>query len=92
MQGINMLVEFLTFKSMISPQVLMFVYYLGAVACPVIMILAFRKARENSTFLREGKSKKVAGVLFLLLILGELAWRMLLEFLIAYFQIRNALM
>ncbi len=87
-----MLAEFLTFKSMISPHVLMFVYYLGAVACPVIMILAFRKARKDSAFLREGKGKKVAGVLFLLLIVGELAWRMLLEFLIAYFQIRQALM
>ncbi|MFP4167799.1 MAG: DUF4282 domain-containing protein [Desulfonatronovibrionaceae bacterium] len=91
MQGSDMLADFLTFQSVISPHILMFVYYLGAVACPVIMILAFRKAKENSAFLREGKGKRVAGVLFLLLIVGELAWRMLLEFLIAYFQIREAL-
>ncbi len=84
--------DFVVFKSLVTPQILIFIYWLGALACPIFMFLAYRKAKVNSSFFSSGKGKRAAIIVFVLVILGELVWRMAMEFLLAYFQIRQALM
>jgi len=98
--------DFLTFKTFISTEVLIAFYYFGAVVFPIglwffISWLLKRYEFLNITYNRSkalfwqaltGKqqfamiSTFVVSVFFM-----ELFWRMLFEFLIAYMQIRDAL-
>ena len=99
--------DFLTFKSFISTEVLIIFYYIGAFILPVgvwtLLTWLIRKYKYLNTAYENGKAivwkslnkqqqiKLVAffitGFLFM-----ELFWRMLFEFLIAYMQIRDALL
>ena len=99
--------DFLKFQSFISPDVLIVCYYLGAVAIPVaswfVMQWARRKYPALSNAMNAGKqaatvaiSKRYRGwflaAFALMFMIMEIVWRMMFEFMIAYFQMREALM
>ncbi len=99
--------DFLTFKSFISTEVLIVFYFIGAFILPiglwVLLTWLIRKYRFLNTTYENGKviiwkslNKKQQAKLVALFIscflFMELFWRMLFEFLIAYMQIRDALL
>ncbi len=99
--------DFLTFKDFISIPVLIGFYYLGAVVMPVLMwfILLWlsRKFRIFSDLHHTGKEKiwnrlsirqkaLFISLFMMVFLFMELFWRMLFEFLIAYMQMRDALL
>jgi len=99
--------DFLTFKSFISTEVLIIFYYLGAVIMPIGIWLLLtwllqkyrllNQAYENGKEIiwkslnKEQKTKLLAFFVISFLFM-ELFWRMLFEFLIAYMQMRDALL
>ncbi len=98
--------DFLTFKSFISINALIMFYYIGALILPVgIWLLidwliqkydffdvAYKKGKEVIWRLLDKKQQTRLVIFFIFLFLFmELFWRMLFEFLIAYMQIRDAL-
>ena len=98
--------DFLTFKSIISIKVLIIFYYIGALILPVgawILIdwlirkydffdAVYKKGKETIWKLLNKKQQTKLLIFFIFFFLFmELFWRMLFEFLIAYMQIRNAL-
>ncbi len=96
------LYDFLSFRTMITPFVLLTVYYLGALLMPFFAYGLFRwfVAKYRDRFMRKEDSPETGfrwnwklrmAVLFFFL-MGELAWRIFIEFFVAYFQIRDALM
>ena len=100
------MMEFLTFKVFISTDVLIVFYYIGAVIVPVGVWLlvnwfirkysffddALRKARSTVGASINKKQKAILAIVFVLSFLFmEIVWRMMFEFLIAYMQIRDAL-
>ncbi|WP_292655061.1 DUF4282 domain-containing protein [Nitratifractor sp.] len=85
------LADFLTFRTFVTPSVLLGIYYLGALGMPVLFLYllrleSFRKIREQ---LKSAWQWRLIILLFFLA--GELAWRIFIEFFVAYFQIRAAL-
>jgi hypothetical protein len=99
------LLDFLSFKSFISPSVLIVCYYLGALGVPLAMlgtlIWARREARKQdfapenlSLWTRWATHQNQLKVLVLFIgifICMEIGWRMMFEFMLAYFQMRDAL-
>lgn len=100
------MIEFLTFKRFISTDALITFYYLGAVILPfaVWFLMTWlvnknqhvRSAYElgKATFWHRLTLKQKSWLLlffFTAFAFAELFWRMLFEFLIAYMQIRDAL-
>jgi len=99
--------DFLTFKSFISTEVLIVFYFIGAFILPVglwiLLTWLIRKYRFINAKYENGKdiiwqsldkkqqTKLVAFFIFCFLFM-ELFWRMMFEFLIAYMQIRDALL
>ncbi|MCK4705446.1 MAG: DUF4282 domain-containing protein [Gammaproteobacteria bacterium] len=98
--------DFLSFKTFISIEVLIVFYYIGAVIFPVgLWILMSWLIRRFSIFsdgykvakelfwnsLTNKQKIKVLILFFVLFLFMELFWRMLFEFLIAYMQMRDAL-
>jgi len=99
--------DFLAFRSFVSPLALPVFYYLGAVAMPLLAwILAARLGRRYALVAQTAQTLRglmaaltrprdrwrvvaLTAGLFLFL---ELLWRMMFEFLIAYLQIRDALL
>ena len=99
--------DFLTFKKLISIEVLILFYYLGALIFPIVAWLLFSwliqkyqllhtigsKGKEIVWGVLSRKKKSMLIALFILLFLFmELIWRIMFEFLIAYIQIRDALL
>jgi len=104
MQGF---IDFLNFKLFISPSVLIVFYYIGAITVPVaswsLTSWIIRKYSIASDIYESGKSifnnitrtkdRILLYTLFILFIIFmEIMWRMMFEFLIAYLQMRDALM
>lgn len=102
-----MLTDFLTFKRFISIEALMAFYYLGAFVLPAGLWLALFGIVRRYGWLKEayesGKTllwrslnarqrTMFLAVFVLSFLFAELFWRMLFEFLIAYMQIRDALL
>lgn len=100
------MIDFLTFKSFISTEVLIVFYYIGAIIMPLgawyfsIWLLQkyenLNKAYEAvKTTLLNSLSQKQKSWLIVFFIVSflfmELFWRMFFEYLIAYIQIRDAL-
>lgn len=94
--------DLLTFRTFVTPSVLVAVYFLGAVSVPVFAWLLARRvvtaldARgerwpASSPGLQAGARARTGALAVLLFVALELGWRMLFEFLLAYFQIREAL-
>ena len=99
--------DFLTFKSFISIEVLIIFYYLGAIIMPIgiwlLLIWLLHKYRLLNTAYENGKEmiwkslnkkQKTKFVAFFVIsfLFMELFWRMFFEFLIAYMQMRDALL
>jgi len=103
MQELN---DFLNFKLMISPYLLILFYYLGAIGVPIFSWIISKWIRKKYWLVSNVQdssieifNKVVAKkyrfrlmVLFIMMfIFLELMWRMMFEFLIAYFQMHSAL-
>lgn len=99
--------DFLTFKSFISTEVLIIFYYLGALILPIgiwlLLTWLIRKYKLFNTAYESGKEiiwkslnrkqkTKLVAFFITLFLFMELFWRMLFEFLIAYMQMRDALL
>ena len=99
--------DFLTFKSFISTEALILFYYIGALILPigiwVFLNWLIRRYELLNVAYENGKvmlwqSLNIKQQIKLLLLFVfcflfmELFWRMLFEFLIAYMQIRDALL
>ncbi len=99
--------DFLTFKTFISIEALIVFYYLGAVLLPFgawsLSVWLIRKYGAAKVVYQTGKSvfwdrlnlPRKLRLIFLFAVaflFMQLFWRMLFEFLIAYMQIRGALL
>ena len=99
--------DFLTFKSFISIKALIIFYYIGALILPVgiwflidwiiqkydFFDVVYKKGKELIWKSLDKKQQTKLVILFIFFFLFmELFWRMLFEFLIAYMQIRDALL
>lgn len=104
MQGF---IDFLNFRFFISPYILMVFYYMGAVGIPIvswILVLwikrkyslvsnLYESSKKTFISMTRTKDRILLYILFIwLLICMEIMWRMMFEFIIAYLQIREALM
>ncbi len=91
--------DFLTFKTFIAPTVLLVCYYLGAVFMPLASIYMVRKlapyfgqaTREVAARIPEKYRNRLYFAMFMAFICMEIIWRMMFETMIAYFQMRQAL-
>lgn len=99
--------DFLTFQTFITPDVLFVCYYAGAVLMPVMAVLVWHWLRRRypvlsalwasgvdaSERLLTGRQRAaILAAAAIMFILAEIAWRMMFETMIAYFQMRDALM
>jgi len=99
--------DFLTFKSFISIEILILFYYLGALIIPIVIWLLltwlmrkyrlFNTAYESSkeimwNSLNKKQQTKFIAFFVTSFLFMELLWRMFFEFLIAYMQMRDALL
>lgn len=96
--------DFIRFKIFVTPSFLVAVYYLGAVGVPFfVWYIAFQLKKKEPAWLVAASSSagagkiipykaRIATISFILFLLMELFWRMMFEFMLAYFQIREAVM
>jgi hypothetical protein len=99
--------DFLTFKNFISIPVLISFYYFGAIIFPFFMWIFSRWLMKKYALLGDAHSKgkeilwsalsgqqkaKLVAVFVVAFIFMELFWRMLFEYLIAFMQMRDALL
>jgi len=84
------MMDFLTFKSFITPEVLVGCYYVGVLLMPVLAVYLWKKL-VSLLKSADHTGKKIAGTVALVLML-EVFWRMMFETMIAYFQMRAALL
>ena len=101
------MMDFLTFKTFISTEALIIFYYIGALILPIgiwiFLTWLIRKYKYINTAYENGKvivwksldkqqQMKLVSFFIATFLFLELFWRMLFEFLIAYMQIRDALL
>jgi hypothetical protein len=99
------MVDFLTFKSFISIDVLILFYYIGAVLVPVFLLITKRQLQKKflvleksndifkgifKTLSLKSKIKFIILMVFIFLFM-ELFWRMGFEMMIGYFQMVQSL-
>ena len=99
--------DFLTFKTFISTEALIMFYYIGALILPIgiwgLLTWLIRKYKDINAAYENGKvivwkaldkqqQMKLISFFIATFLFLELFWRMLFEFLIAYMQIRDALL
>ncbi len=98
------MVDFLLFRSFLSPSVLMVFYYLGALGVPVALVAAALWVRRRLPSLDPAVlaalrpppalvryRRHLVAASLVAFLLGELGWRMMFEFLIAYFRMHDLL-
>jgi hypothetical protein len=94
--------DFLWFDLLVTPQVLVGVYWIGALLIAFGVFRLSRRLHRQLLQRREGVSEAVRlrlaparsrAVLYAVsvFVFAELGWRMLFEFLVAYFRIHDAL-
>jgi len=93
--------DFLTFKTFITPTLLIVFYYMGAILIPLISYIVSKwllskylkdVAKKAKTYLSSKQSITLL-LLSVFFFLGmEVIWRMMFEFFIAYFDMHDALM
>lgn len=93
--------DFLLFKSFITPSLLIIIYYVGAVLIPLASWIVakwiqknyFTKVSENIATKITTKQRfyLITAFIFCFLCM-EVFWRIMFEFLIAYFDMHDALM
>ena len=90
-------IDFLSFKYFISLDVLIVIYYLGAVGVPfgAWLFTLWVKGKINASTkdaLVQGKYKTYLTFFFIIMfVFLEIFWRVMFEMLIAYFQMRDVL-
>ncbi len=93
--------DFLTFKTFLTPTLLLIIYYFGAIMIPAVSYSIakwikssyFKKQNNNIDIAMTPKQKRILLSISLLCFLCmELFWRVLFEFFIAYFDMHDALM
>lgn len=100
---LDWLFDLLTFRTLITPALLVLTYYLGAVLITVLVFdLTRRSHRELIRKLRKDSGEpqvgpfplraKVAAFAVAAFLIGQIGWRMMFEFLLAYFQMHDALL
>ena len=88
--------DFLNFKTFVSPYMLFTFYYLGAIVAPITAyifakkIYKYPKETIKNTLPLDYKIK-IAVFSIILFIFMEILWRMMFEFLLAFLQMRDAL-
>ncbi len=91
--------DFLTFKTFIAPSVLLVCYYLGAVVMPLLSVIFVRKiapyfgvlARTAVVQVPVKYRSRLYFMILVAFVCMEIIWRMMFEAMIAYFQMRDAL-
>lgn len=87
--------DFLTFKTFITPSLLLIFYYVGAILMPIVSWKTIKYLKKHSTINISNLIFKryfhISLGFFLLLLCMEIFWRMMFEFLIAYFNMHEAL-
>lgn len=101
------LIDLLTFRTFISPYLLIGMYYAGALGIPFFVWLLLRWLRNRYTHIEQGlqtgkaiwlertraRDRAIFYSVFALMFFGmQIAWRMMFEFLLAYLQMRDALL
>ncbi len=97
--------DFLTFQTFITPTLLILMYYMGAILIPIvswylarwIKIVYFAeisgKIKESVKTHISSKQRFIVYAIFIICFLCmEILWRMMFEFIIAYFDMHDALM
>ena len=99
--------DFLIFKRFISIEILIAFYYMGAIILPIGLSIFTKYLIKKYELMNESYSKvksflwallntkqkiKLTGLFVLFFISAQLLWRMLFEFLIAFIQMRDALL
>ena len=75
------MLDFFTFNTIITPYVIAYVYFIGAVIIPIILISYAKKTKFSIPNL---KTKFTLLLIFMIL---ELCWRIFCEFFIVYFKL-----
>jgi len=94
--------KFLSFESFITPNVLLICYYLGAVMLPLAAVLLVRKlvrlfpalggaGEQVKAAIPQKDRMRIYLVMAVVFLCMEVVWRMMFETMIAYFQMREAL-
>ena len=92
--------DFLTFQTFITPSLLIFIYYIGAILIPYIGWYITKWIQrsyfsEISKNLKETITTKQRVIIYTIFILCficmEIFWRIIFEFFIAYFNMHDAL-
>ena len=97
--------DFLTFQTFITPALLIFIYYIGAIIIPVVSWSLARwikkvyfseiseKVKTSVVTHTTPKQRLFIYAVFLICFLCmEIIWRVMFEFFIAYFDMHDALM
>jgi len=82
------LLDIITFKTIISKYVLIIFYYFGAIVIPLFM---YKYTHYIYTPIKS-TLPRLYTLFILLFLFAEILWRMMFEFLIAFLQIRDALL
>jgi len=85
--------DFLTFNSFITQDILIFIYYIGAVVFPVVLWQKTDPILGKFSFIKisdENRFNMYLSVLVLFLVM-ELCWRMMFEVMIGYFDMHDYL-
>jgi len=99
------IVDFLSFRHFIGPAVLPFCYILGAAGIPFGVWLAAKRTErflgkrvpehhraEEGHASHHGYRGRIVSFFALLFVISEILWRILFEFLVAFLQMREALL
>ena len=93
--------DFLTFKTFLTPTLLLIIYYFGAIVIPVVSYSIakwikssyFKKQNSDIDIAMTPKQKRIIiSIALLCLLCMEVFWRVLFEFFIAYFDMHDVLM
>ena len=89
---------FVRFELFITPSILILIYWLGAVGLPLVAVVFTRKLLRHPAVpdisdlpLWQRRRSLVIALGVTMFVFAELMWRMVIETVLAYFQMRDAL-
>lgn len=85
------MIDFLTFKTFITPSILILFYYIGAILVPIFIYRKQRYILNKLSINKINLNIYTKLILIAFFIMLEIMWRMMFEVMIGYFQIHNAL-
>jgi hypothetical protein len=92
------LLAFGRFELFVSPSILVIVYWFGAVGIPLLAVLFVRRLLRRLTLpdisgLHEWQRNRMLIIIIaiMMFLFAELMWRMMIETVLAWFQMRDAL-